>query len=163
MLEDDPNTKLALEWLYITYPRCFFRDEEQRRPLKIGIREELRTKLPQGISHGRLKQALYAYTACETYNKRLISGTERIGLDGEVAGIVTPEEELKRPRWKPNWRPRPKKPVGPDSDATDESAALLTGKPGLPGPHATENEKPKRASLEDLRNAARKRKAGEPV
>lgn len=137
---EDPNTKLALEWLYITFPRCFFREEEQRRPLKIKIRDELRAKLPQGISHSRLKQALYAYTACETYAKLLISGTQRIGLDGEVAGVVTKDEEMTRPRSKPNWRQQPKQPATAEND-----------------------EEPKRSSLEDLRNAARKRKAGEPV
>jgi hypothetical protein len=158
---EDPNTKLALEWLYLTFPRCFFSEEEQRRPLKIGIRNELRAKLPQGISHARLKQALYAYTACEAYNKQLISGTERIGLDGDVAGIVTKDEEMTRPRWKPNWRPRPKKI--PVLTETREGVVVTQENPPTLEDFGIRLDKPKRASLDDLRNAARKRKKGEPV
>ena len=64
-------------------------DEKQRRPLKIGIGEEVRALLPDVDVSAAL--AFYAHNTA--YMKALVAGAGRIGLDGEPAGVVTAEQE----------------------------------------------------------------------
>jgi len=99
-----------------------------------------------------LKSALRAYTRSGQYLRALSTGAVRVGLDGEAAGAVTPEDE---------------------AVATERLAEMAKGAaprtkvaPALP-PEApamrptAESEKPaapKRLSLADLREAGRRRR-----
>jgi sRNA-binding protein len=80
----------GLDLLADLYPRCFGR--ENRRPLKVGICEEVIAQHPE-LSRHRVKRLLKDYTQHELYWSTLKAGTPRIGLDGNVAGEVTVEDE----------------------------------------------------------------------
>jgi len=73
------------------FPHCFFR-QNLRRPLKIGIREDIMARAPD-IPRGLIVASLKAYTRCVPYWLTLKAGTPRIDLDGNVAGEVTIEDE----------------------------------------------------------------------
>ena len=80
----------GLDLLAGLYPHCFGR--ENRRPLKVGICEEVIAQHPE-MSRHRIKRLLKEYTQHELYWSTLKAGTPRIGLDGNVAGEVTLEDE----------------------------------------------------------------------
>lgn len=66
------------------------------RPLKEGIFAELvadseRRGLP--FDAPLLKAAMKLYTCRYVYQRALSTMTERIGLDGQPAGVVTPEQQ----------------------------------------------------------------------
>ena len=80
----------GLDLLADLYPHCF--DRMNRRPLKVGICEEVIAEHPE-LSRHRIKRLLKEYTQHELYWSTLKAGTPRIGLDGNVAGEVTLEDE----------------------------------------------------------------------
>jgi sRNA-binding protein len=99
-----------------------------------------------------LKSALRAYTGSARY--LLSTGAVRVGLDGEAAGSVTPEDEAvateRLAEMAKGVAPRTK--VAPALQAKPEAPAMRP---------AAENEKPaapKRLSLADLREAGRRRR-----
>lgn len=66
------------------------------RPLKLGILAELvadaeRRGLP--FDAEMLRVAIKAYTCRYIYQRALVMISDRIGLDGQVAGEVTPEQK----------------------------------------------------------------------
>ena len=71
------------------WPKCFAVDEKQRRPLKIGIGEEIAGIL----TDIDVSLALALYTRNPSYMKSCVAGAARIGLDGEPAGTVTATQE----------------------------------------------------------------------
>jgi len=77
------------------YPRCFCRTN--RRPLKIGVCEEVISQHPEMSRHG-IKHLLKTYTQSPEYSSTLTVGTPRIDLSGNAAGEVTAadEEDAKR-------------------------------------------------------------------
>lgn len=88
-----------------TFPDCFNRSTP--KPLKIGIGPEL---LPlvgvhpalMDVSRKQIRQALAVYTNSNSYRKAVACGGDRYGLDGQPAGVVTPEQQefAKTPRLK---------------------------------------------------------------
>ena len=80
----------GLDLLAGLYPHCFGR--ENRRPLKVGIWEEVTAQHPE-MSRHRIKSLLKEYTQHELYWSTLKAGTPRIELDGNAAGEVTLEDE----------------------------------------------------------------------
>ena len=74
------------------YPLCFFREHELRRPLKIGIREDIVAQHPE-LQPSVIVSALQNHTRCVPYWSTLKAGTARIDLDGNVAGQVSLEDE----------------------------------------------------------------------
>src|SRR5215470_1179630 len=80
----------GLDLLAELYPRCFCRTN--RRPLKIGVCEEVISQHPE-MSRHRIKRLLKTYTQCSEYWSTLTAGTPRIDLDGNVAGEVTATDE----------------------------------------------------------------------
>jgi sRNA-binding protein len=80
----------GLDLLADLYPNCF--DRMNRRPIKVGICEEVIAQHPE-LSRHRIKRLLKEYTQHELYWSTLKAGTPRIGLDGNVAGEVTLEDE----------------------------------------------------------------------
>ena len=94
--------KLALEFLYATYPKCFkpLREKGERFALAIGIRQTLikdvADKLPLELSLSDIQKSLQIYCISKKYRKvKSIAGTPRVNLAGEIVGEVT-EEEVKR-------------------------------------------------------------------
>jgi sRNA-binding protein len=91
-LDDEPDeTEKLVEKLVAVYPRAFFRDPAQRRPLKLRIHDDLRTDASHSLSHSELRAALHRYCRSPGYLASMIEGTDRIGLDGLAAGSVSAE------------------------------------------------------------------------
>jgi ProP effector len=82
----------GVDQLATLYPLCFFRTHELRRPLKIGIREDIIAQHPE-LQPDMIVSALQIYTRCVPYWSTLKAGAARIDLDGNVAGEVTLEDE----------------------------------------------------------------------
>src|SRR5262249_39875233 len=80
---DDTISKLAQ-----LYPRAFFVFEMRRRPLKVGIHNDLMAVLPWRV----LRYALMRYTGNTAYLRALRTGVARVDLQGNVVGTVTADE-----------------------------------------------------------------------
>jgi sRNA-binding protein len=80
----------GIDLLAELYPRCFCRTN--RRPLKIGVCEEVISQHPEMSRHG-IKHLLKTYTQSPEYWSTLTFGTPRIDLAGKVAGEVTAADE----------------------------------------------------------------------
>jgi hypothetical protein len=93
----------VLELLAGRWPLCFFVYEARRRPLKIGIRDEILSALNGAVTPKELGGALRHYTGNRRYLRHSIAGAARIDLDGNPCGVVT-AEGARRPRLR-SWRP----------------------------------------------------------
>jgi ProP effector len=82
----------GVDQLATLYPLCFFRTHELRRPLKIGIREDIIAQHPE-LQPDMIVSALQIYTRCAPYWSTLKAGAARIDLEGNVVGEVTLEDE----------------------------------------------------------------------
>jgi ProP effector len=142
----------AIAKLCELYPKTFFMWEPRRRPLKIGIHAEL---VAAGIEPSLINAALRLYCACYGYRRAMLTGSVRLGLDGEPAGVVTLEEaasaeelQKRKAKWLAHKevmrrRAEEKERLRQEAEAT---AA-----------------RPKRLSLNDLKAAAAARRQTEPV
>jgi sRNA-binding protein len=80
------------------WPLCFFVAEEKRRPLKVGIGDELKEVMAPAIEAGRISTddiavALRRYTGSDGYLEHAsIFDNARIGLDGRPAGRVSHQQ-----------------------------------------------------------------------
>jgi sRNA-binding protein len=73
------------------FPTCFTMGKwEAHRPLKVGIHADL---LATGLLTPReVRNALVVYTGRRMYQAALAAGGARVGLNGDVAGEVTPDQ-----------------------------------------------------------------------
>jgi sRNA-binding protein len=78
-------------YLATMFPRCFFEDSEQRLPLKKDIVADLEQRC--NVTATTLTQMIDWYTSDFAYQRKLLSGAERIDLDGKRAGTVTSSEQ----------------------------------------------------------------------
>jgi sRNA-binding protein len=81
----------VLELLCETFP-AFSLYEARRRPLKIGVHNDIMAALEGAITPRELGIALRFYTSNIGYLRAMRTGAERVGLDGNPAGVVTAEE-----------------------------------------------------------------------
>jgi ProP effector len=123
------------------FPRTFSVWEMRRRPLKIGIHRDIETALDGAITPAELHKALGTYCSNRAYLEHTLTGTLRLDLDGNPAGVVTAEEEA---RAKATL-------AGIKAKKARRAAAKPTAQPTIPQP-------PKRLSLADLKAAALARK-----
>jgi sRNA-binding protein len=77
----------ALRILIEQFPLCFGWNDH--RPLKIGIHKDL---VARGVDRGVVRLGLSRYCGQVGYHHALVEGATRIDLDGQPAGIVTPQE-----------------------------------------------------------------------
>ena len=140
MATDYKTALAAIEVLAEQYPQCFVVFEQRRRPLKLGIREDLITALAGAATAQELGFALKIYTSNSGYLRACKEGAERVGLDGKVSGHVTADEA---------------------KDAATRLAQRCAKQARRQAtPIKTEiGTKPKRISLADLRAAAQARRA----
>jgi ProP effector len=103
------ETKATIAALSEFFPRCFYLFEQRRRPLKVGIWNDIKAELGDAITNLELTYALRSYTNNRCYLQScLTAGTPRIDLNGEVAGHVTESEaahaaerlKLRTAKWK---------------------------------------------------------------
>jgi ProP effector len=111
------------------WPKCFSVWERRRRPLKIGIHLEIIAALDGIVTPAQVSAALRAYIGNRVYRCRSYAGATRIDLAGNDAGVVTLEQAKK-----------------------------IKVKPKKPETIAVEPVSPKRITLDDLREAARRRR-----
>jgi ProP effector len=84
-----------IEQLAKRWPRCFVLRRDRRRPLKIGIHDDIVAQLDvalPGVSLDELKRAMCHYVRNSAYHSKLTLGAERIDLDGAAVGVVTEAE-----------------------------------------------------------------------
>src|SRR5215475_12644254 len=65
----------------------------RRRPLKLGIREDVLAALDGAIPAGKVSAALRWYVSSPEYQRRLVHGAWRVDLNGRPAGTVSQEDE----------------------------------------------------------------------
>ena len=111
------------------WPRCFSVYEARRRPLKVGIHLEIIAALDGIVTPAQVGAALRLYVCNRVYRCRSYAGATRIDLEGNAAGVVTPEQAKK-------IKVKAKKP---------ETIAVMP-------------VSPKRITLDDLREAAKRRR-----
>lgn len=132
------------------FSNCFFVDDARRRPLKIGIFNDLRSLAP--FDRHALRLGLVRYTRSGAYLRACTEGAPRIGLDGNAVGEVTAEQAAhardvlaerakKQKARKQKWLERQQ--AARDKHAVSQAPAQ---------PQC-------RASLADLRAAAARRRA----
>jgi len=105
------------------YPRTFFVDPRQVRPLKIGIYENLCAALPAGVEPRQVKRFLSWYIHRAAYQRALMQGQGRIDLTGAMVDDDIPAtiREQAREHWqqlKEAWAAR----QGASSGKTDPPA-----------------------------------------
>ena len=144
-----------IEKLAALYPRCFFVYERKRKPLKIGIHEELGPEF---------SAALWHYTGNAGYlGASVVAGTPRIDLQGNPAGEITTadaDNAAKRLALYRKWR---REHQGARRALSDETPrrAVSTDAPGArDSSPQQQSTQPKRLGLADLKTAAQARKEG---
>jgi ProP effector len=135
------------------FPHTFSLHDPQ--PLKVGVRAEVMAALGDTLPPRDLQSALRAYTSTASYLRTLTAGAHRIGLDGNLADTVTPEDQaVAKKRLAGSkagvapWTDPPGQ-VGPETIANGPPAEIQKS----PAPSG-----PKRLSLADLREAGRRRR-----
>jgi ProP effector len=139
------DTKLAaiIALLCSRFPKAFFLHEDRRRPLKLGISDDVLAVLGDAIDRKELGSALRVYTGSMVYLKRQTAGTDRIDLDGNACGVVSEEHGANAQRR-----------------LTGILAQRRKSAPKRVEPEVkAEPPKPQRLGLADLKAAALRRKA----
>jgi ProP effector len=86
-----------IRYLAEQFPKCFFEDPAQRRPLKRDIIDDLEKR--KVLNSEKLLCALDWYKNHFTYRYTIIAGAERVDLDGQRAGTVTVREQQEAYAW----------------------------------------------------------------
>ena len=141
----EQNLEAAITLLAKLFPKAFFVFEQRRKPLKIGIRDDILAAFAGVIAPRDLSAALGYYTRNVGYLRAMLCGAYRIDLDGNVAGVVDRDQEI----------------------AAKQKLAAIAAKQArrkqeLKKQKATVAVQPKRDGLAELREAAWRRKAGAP-
>jgi sRNA-binding protein len=128
----------VIELLAERFPRCFAIYERRRKPLKLKIHLDILAALDGAITPIELGIALRFYTQNVGYLRAMLCGRWRHDLNGNPVGTVTCEEEK----------------------AAKAIIALRMAKAASAKAAAELKLQPKRDGLAQLRDAARRRKAG---
>jgi ProP effector len=132
----------AIARLADLFPKAFAVNAILRKPLKVGIANDLTSKVDGMITPLDVHRALAAYCGSVGYLRHMKAGAARLDLDGNAAGTVTAEEaEQARKRLV--------------ATLTKRAAAAEATKLSQPKPAAAPS---KRDGLSDQRTAARQRK-----
>ena len=132
---DDLIAVLA-EW----WPRAFSVFERRRKPLKLGIHDDILAAAKGAISPDELKIALRFFCANVCYLRACVEGAARIDLDGEAAGCVSADEAAHAGQRLAQYRTRKPRPARPAPKPAEPTTRPIT--------------------LSDLRASAAARKAG---
>jgi len=73
------------------FPKCFAGQGQPKRPLKVGIGQDLLLQMPE-LSAYSIGVALEDYCWGKRYCASMIAGESRINLEGEPDGVVRPME-----------------------------------------------------------------------
>jgi ProP effector len=86
------KNRAALAILTDRFPQAFPVGPQRRKPLKIGIADDLAARLDGVLSRRQLGFALAAHCDSVSYLMNCKIGAERVDLDGNAAGTVTAAE-----------------------------------------------------------------------
>jgi sRNA-binding protein len=86
------EVKAVLELLQEQWPKTISIYQANRRPLKVGIFEDILKELDGVVTADELRNALRAYTANQFYLKAIKVGASRIDLDGKPSGVIDKDE-----------------------------------------------------------------------
>jgi ProP effector len=89
---DRTTAYATIELLAATWPNCFAVKYRDRRPLKIGIADDVAAAVEGAITSDELDAAFAVYTRQPGYLRGLKGGAARVDLDGNPAGAVTAEQ-----------------------------------------------------------------------
>jgi ProP effector len=152
-----------IEKLAAAYPKAFFPNQADRRPLKLGIHHDLNSDKGHGLTGAEVRQAVGWYCQSLGYLAAMTLGAPRIDLNGMPAGRVTAEgvdaavkaaglsQKMRRERCEAKAE---KKAV-----AAAVAREQQTEKAVVPMRQDKNDNVAKRLSLADLRVAARQRQA----
>lgn len=127
-----------IAWLAERFPACF--DLKRRRPLKIGISQDLIALQQEELGGMDLKRAIRRYCTHPRYRKMLKEGAIRIDLQGQPAGVVTAEEaenaraQLERTNARREGRLLPQ-PAPAQAPPTGTATTSLSNDTSLPKDH----------------------------
>jgi hypothetical protein len=79
----------------IFYPSCFVASGAPKRPLKIGIKQDMLARARQefpGLGHRHIRSFLTDYTSGKHYFECCREGVARVDLDGAFSGFVTRQD-----------------------------------------------------------------------
>jgi sRNA-binding protein len=82
----------GIQRLAQAFPQAFFVYEARRRPLKIGIHQDILSVLGDTMDASELSAILRYYCGNRAYLRCSVAGAVRIDLDGSPAGEVTTEQ-----------------------------------------------------------------------
>lgn len=88
--EEWSNAHRVRDQIVKTFPACFAGKGKSKCPLKIGIDVDILKAV--NLDPREVSLAIHDYTNGPTYLKNVVEGAERIGLDGQVCGVVTAEQ-----------------------------------------------------------------------
>jgi hypothetical protein len=108
------RARATIELLAEAFPNCFSLYEQRRRPLKLGIYNDILERLAGVVTPDELKPALRYYCDNNIYRRRLLAGAWRYDLDGAVSGAVTKDEEANTTFFREKQPPKPA-PRGPQA------------------------------------------------
>lgn len=99
--EKDPQTmrresiQKAIAVLCEKFPKAFSLKQEEVKPLKVGIINDLKEKIAEldGISLSKIRAAVRKYTYSIQYLDAVKAGSKRVDLDGNEVSEVTKEHE----------------------------------------------------------------------
>ena len=147
------RTKALISVLAARFPKCFAVPDARRRPLKVGIDADVLSTLGGTIPQTQLIRALAMYCGSEGYLDRVRAGAVRVDIEGRPAGMITADDE-KHAKTKLNA-------IRAKRDAAQAGMPHET-KAKHASPPELKADGPKRLSLHDLREAARRRREGRP-
>lgn len=78
--------------LVAMFPFCFAASGEPKRPIKIGIRQDIMART-DAFTSLELYCGLGHYTNKPSYLRAMIEGADRIDIDGNPAGVVSAADE----------------------------------------------------------------------
>ena len=135
------------------FPKAFFTYEARRKPLKVGIHDDIRAALGDAVAN-ELRATLGYYCNNDAYLRQCVTGAARIDLEGSLAGSVTAEQaehaaELLRRRRAKRARKTALKPEPPSPQ--NLASAIKPAPQNAPSPAPV--EQPKRLGLRDLKAA----------
>jgi ProP effector len=86
------HSKAAIAQISSACPLALFTNAAKRRPLKIGIADDIAAQLDGALQPQDLRRALGHYANSIGYLKSFHAGAARLDLDGNIAGTVTEAE-----------------------------------------------------------------------
>ncbi len=96
-IETRPNrndSENVVRMLCATYPKCFFEEPRQRKPLKHNIAADIIADPEFNVSPGMITAAVEWYMSHVGCDYNTFAGSKRLDLDGREVGTVTEQEAI---------------------------------------------------------------------